>query len=267
MRFRTKLMIAAKQVSPLGLLSIIRRTPAYRWGIRGDFSSWQDVCRLAGAGYLDPRIAAHLLPSYTALFERLRRNPDLATDRTLRLLGAALVALRGIGDREAHILDFGGALGGHYFQIRPLLPASIKVRWTVCETEPMCETGSKHFANDELSFVSSLAAVNGSAALVLASGTLQYVERPYETFRALARRAPFVLVDRLPLTIGDRDRLTIHTVPPWQLRVIYPTWFLSADRWQGEVDGRAVISWECDERYRLGRELVPLRGSLLRTQQ
>ena len=264
MSIRMKLVGLAQQVTPPGLLWLAKRT-VYPWGFRGDYASWQESCRAAGAGYLDPRIADHVLEGTKASIDEWRQSAGRASAATLRLLGAALDALWDAGDREAHILDFGGALGTHYFALRPLLPESLKVRWTVCETEPMCDAGSRNFANDELSFVSSLESVP-SASLAVASGSLQYLEHPIATFRELADRAPYVFVDRLPLTARSKDRLTLQKVPPWLYRSACPAWFLSADTWQREIDGRLVYSWDSDERWQLGGEKVPLRGFLVRTQ-
>lgn len=264
MSTRMKLVRLAQQVTPPGVLWLARKT-VYPWGFRGNFASWQEASSAAGTGYLDPGIADHVLETTKASIDELRQSAGRASDTTLRLLGALLDALWDSDDSEAHILDFGGALGGHYFALRPLLPESLKVRWTVCETPPMCDAGARNFANDELSFVSSLESVS-SASLAIACGSLQYVEHPIATFRELADHAPYVFVDRLPLTVGSKDRLTLQKVPPWLFRAACPAWFLSADTWQREVDGRLVYSWESDERWQLGGEIVPSRGFLVRAQ-
>lgn len=265
MSFRTKLVSIAQQASPPGLLSLAKRSRLYPWGAKGDYASWHAASLAAGAGYSDTRIAENALDAAKAQVVESEEVALRVSISTSRLLSAALIALWEVRRNTINVLDFGGALGKHYFALRPLLPASVKVRWTICETETMCNVGRQHFANDELSFTTSLEAVDHSADLAIASGSLQYVEQPIETLRALAVRAPFVIVDRVPLTVGPRDRLTVQKVPPWLGRAAHPVWILSESTWQREVGGRVVVSWECDERWQLGGEVMPLRGLLLRT--
>ena len=76
--------------------------------------------------------------------------------------------------RKLKVFDFGGNLGGHYFKF--IKATSLNdLFWTVCEVNAIAETGSKHFANLHLNFVSSIDLSNGYDVFI-SSGAIQYVE-------------------------------------------------------------------------------------------
>ncbi len=112
------------------------------------------------------------------------------------------------------VLDFGGACGAHYFQLRNLLDKRLKLSWIVVETPEMVKQ-AKVLETDELSFTSDFElAVNklGEIDLLHTSGTLQCVEKPYEYLtQILQTNAKWILFNRLGLNKLDRDVITIHS--------------------------------------------------------
>jgi putative methyltransferase (TIGR04325 family) len=115
---------------------------------------------------------------------------------------------------EIRVIDFGGACGAHYYLARVVLPPSYKLRWIVVETPAMAQKAETALANDELAFSSNLREAVDSLKrvdLLHTSGTLQCVNNPREYLSTLVSiRATHILFNRLGLTKGPHDVITIH---------------------------------------------------------
>jgi putative methyltransferase (TIGR04325 family) len=259
MKLLSRLASLGERWIPAGAVGAARRLGLYPYGFAGVYASWGDAQRKVGRGYDDAAIAAHALAQLAAQ----RRDPTRPAPSDLRLLAALLHASDATGRDRISVIDFGGALGHHYLAVRPFLPRGSLVQWVVCETEAMCELGRTHMGGDELSFVSSLAALPADATVALASGSLQYVESPHQVLQRLGELAPWVIVDRLPLSACDRDRISLQTVPPWIYRARYPAWFFSASRWSAEHGDQTVLAWDADQRVFYQGEHIQLQGFLL----
>lgn len=127
----------------------------------------------------------------------------------------SLCALLGsYGQNELNVLDFGGAAGAHYFLARCILPPSCRLNWIVVETPAMVERAAPVLSSNELRFTSDLLdAANAMQRIDLlhTSGTLQCVDRPYDYLqRLLATSAHYILFNRLGLTQGSHEVITIH---------------------------------------------------------
>lgn len=127
----------------------------------------------------------------------------------------SLCALLAVLDQEVvHVLDFGGAAGAHYFLTRAILPFSRGLNWTVVETPEMVERARPVLSSDELSFSSNVlkaASRLGRIDLLHTSGTLQCVGNPHDALQTLLSVSPqFILFNRLGLTTGDHDVITVH---------------------------------------------------------
>ena len=222
-----------KDFVPPGALQLLRRAGLYRYGFFGRYGSWQDARAASGKGYVDPAIVPTLVEST----ERLRQGqrPEEITPDSGALLGGLLMALRGHRPPQCTVLDFGGSLGNHYFNLRRFLPTDWRVQWWVCETDLLANVGRERFANEELRFVSSLEDAPDEFDLAIASGSLQYVEQPRHLMRRIASRSRSLLLDRLPLSRNPADRLSVQIVSPWIYRASYPAWFFSREGFLGEL--------------------------------
>lgn len=119
------------------------------------------------------------------------------------------------GDKKSiNVLDFGGACGAHYYNIRAMLDNSIKLNWHVVET-PAMAVQAKELQTVELKFSSDLSeAVEGLGKidLIHTSGTLQCVDDPLKYLRELITiNANYILFNRLGLNEFDNDVVTIHS--------------------------------------------------------
>jgi putative methyltransferase (TIGR04325 family) len=116
--------------------------------------------------------------------------------------------------QEITVLDFGGACGLHYFEIRKLIGSHIKINWAVVETPTMAET-SMPFKNNELSFFADIESAKsflGRVDLLHISGTLQYTDTPRDYFSKLLETAPaYIVLNRLCLNKVDKDIVWIQS--------------------------------------------------------
>lgn len=115
---------------------------------------------------------------------------------------------------QINVIDFGGAAGAHYFLARALLPNTTRLNWRVVETPAMVKHATSELSDDELRFCSDLGEAAGSMGevdLLHTSGTLQCVASPYADLKQLFNiQAKYILLNRLGVTKGDHDVITIH---------------------------------------------------------
>jgi len=136
------------------------------------------------------------------------------------LSGLLLTAAQDGG--RLNVLDFGGALGSHYFQNRKFLTALRDVRWNVVEQPHYAEAGRERLQDEHLRFyaaVDACLAENRPNAILL-SGVLQYLPAPYDVLEALlAVGANTVIIDRTGYVRNRANaRIAIQYVP----EAIYP---------------------------------------------
>jgi putative methyltransferase (TIGR04325 family) len=112
-----------------------------------------------------------------------------------------------------HVIDFGGADGGHYLLVRQLLNPSVKLKWEVVETAALTQT-MQEFSTDELAFSDDLDAAlqkKSKIDILHTSGTIQCVPNPYEYIEKLINSgADYLVFNRQSLNTQDYDVITIQ---------------------------------------------------------
>jgi putative methyltransferase (TIGR04325 family) len=106
-----------------------------------------------------------------------------------------------------NVVDFGGACGAHYFTFRKLLPSKVVLNWIVVETTNMVKY-AKELESESLKFVDSLEVAQiqlGTINLLFSSGTIQSVEQPLKTLKALIDlKAEYMFLTRLSLNTNPK---------------------------------------------------------------
>jgi putative methyltransferase (TIGR04325 family) len=109
------------------------------------------------------------------------------------------------------ILDFGGACGAHFFEIRKFLPETFQLKWIVVETPQMVLSAqAKNLGTKELSFSDTL---NNLPPIdfIYSSCALHYTSKPYDFLNNLLKlEANFILFNRMMFTENDKDLITIQ---------------------------------------------------------
>lgn len=217
-------------IPPIAAEALRRRRAPLRFV--GDFASWNEA-RAASKGYDDASIhdvvreAARAARDGRAAFER--DGVAFAKAEYVWPVAAALLAEAAKQKGRLHVLDFGGSLGSFYYQHRSLF-RGIEVRWAIVEQPAFVATGNREFADERLSFHSSIndacGAVNPS--VVLFSSVLNYVEEPEAIVSEAVRRDPSaVIIDRTAFTNDVKSKLVVQHSRGHAYVADYPAWLLS----------------------------------------
>lgn len=213
---------AFKQLCP-PLLTPLARTLSQRLGsgdrnLRGDFATWAEA-HAHSTGYDGAQILERVLHATRTvkqgggIFERDSIVFQAAVPPYPLLFGLSSSA--SFAEGSLRVLDFGGSLGSSYALCRPYLKNIPHVHWSVVEQAHYVEAGRKEFADEELRFYDSIdaAATHEKPHVVLLSGVLQYLERPYEVLAQLAQLKIPIIIDRTPWSDDANDHFTVQVVP------------------------------------------------------
>jgi putative methyltransferase (TIGR04325 family) len=261
---KRELKILIREVTPpvvLRLLRPFRERRSPRYGYFGDYPTFDAaVADCTTDGYSNDQIVARVSEQTEEVKDRFsgQATSVLLDGRIMQNLAATLLAISSGARATLSVLDFGGGLGIHHYQMSPFLAVQSKLSWLVCETEVMVREGNRRGRSPGLQFVSSLDEAHGPFDLVLASGAIQYLPDPLETLARLAQLSDHLLLNRLPLVPSDRDRLTVHKVDPAIYPAVIPTWFLSERRWFARLE---ALGFEVTMRWEVPQDVLVLDGA------
>jgi putative methyltransferase (TIGR04325 family) len=137
-----------------------------------------------------------------------------------------------ISGGRLNVIDFGGSLGSAYWQSRPFLSAVPRVDWRVVEQPHYVSLGRREFANEHLTFHSSIADASADLdqGLALLCCVLQFLPDPREILRQISRSTvTHLLIDRTPMSQSDGIRLAIQHTPKLIYPASYPQWIFPVD--------------------------------------
>jgi putative methyltransferase (TIGR04325 family) len=210
---------------------LLRKIGSYIWvNWAGDYPSWQAAAAEC-SGYDQPVILEKVRDTLLRV-----KNGEIAGERdsmplarieySFPLLMALNYAARRSGNRLS-VLDFGGSLGTSYYQNRGMLHGLREFHWSVVEQPHFVEEGRRSFADHELSFYPDVksALAEHSVNFALLSGVLPFLEQPEKVLEEIFARPPeFILLDRTPVMLSGRSRITKQTVPKRLYPATYPCW-------------------------------------------
>ncbi len=113
------------------------------------------------------------------------------------------------------VLDAGGHMGTKYRAFRPFLGDLSAVTWTVWDVPAMVEAGARRAATDglgELRFTSTLDSIGAEHDLWLASGLLQYLDRPFADLLAAVPVLPRTIILNKVAVTDDRSFFTLENL-------------------------------------------------------
>jgi len=174
------------------------------------YAEAREFCR--SAGYEDADLVEMVFEKTKLVKDQLLNGKFPLSESAAQSLLAVLFALQqGGSQKEIKIMDFGGACGAHYFQLRPFIPRDVRLDWVVVETPAMVEK-ARAFQTDELCFVASVFEAREklqNVNLLHSSGALQYVPDPQATIQEFMVCQPtYIFLSRLALSASE----TIITV-------------------------------------------------------
>lgn len=197
--------------------------------LEGPLGSWDAAAKRA-TGWDSPAIAEKALAAAlkvrdgAAAFERDSRPHDRIIYSPTVLAALLLAAAR---YRKLNVIDFGGALGSNYYQNIKLVRAlpDMPVNWNVVERPVLAKLGVAQFQTAELRFYDDLATARLENAVLLFTGSLQYVADPFGLLEQAVHGIDIVAVDRFYVSpaVGhaayvqhlDPRRFGAATLPMW----------------------------------------------------
>lgn len=246
--------VVLKNLLPPLLTTWLRRaTSRMPVVFHGNYSTWSEACEEA-EGY-DAREILNRVVSATrkvvageAVFERdsvLFDHVEYSWPLLASLLQVALEA------GSLRVIDFGGSLGSTLRQNRRYLERLPMPRaWHVVEQRSFVEAGNREFSDETLSFFETIEeASKDGADVVLFSSSLCYIADPSAALEAAATcGARYLLIDRLPIIPGSRDRISLQKVREPIYHASYPIRMFAEEllfrdllaRW------RLIEKWDCD---------------------
>jgi putative methyltransferase (TIGR04325 family) len=225
-----------KELIPPIIFSVIRRLKKQNnsneiWS--GDYTTWAKAQR-GCSGYNSNII---LEKCKTALLKVKNGEAVYERDSVLfneihyswgLLVGLQRAALE--NDGKLCVLDFGGSLGSSYFQNKEFLITLKKLQWCIVEQPNFVNCGRKHFESDQLKFYFTIeeCCEKHKPNVLLLSGVLQYLEKPYEWIDKFVDLCiPYIIIDRTSFVESEKDILSVQNVPSSIYLASYPAWFFN----------------------------------------
>jgi putative methyltransferase (TIGR04325 family) len=196
-------------------LHLVRNFVRSRVLFQKTYPTYVDALRqCSGDSYLSSDIAKIVAAKTRILAASLRDRAAIDFTATSVLsLTAILHLLRSEQVPVVRVIDFGGACGAHYFQVRAALPDATPLKWAVVET-PTMVSAAKEFESDELHFFEDLPTAKSwvvDADLTHSSSTLPYTSEPFEWLkRLIGLSSKYLLLTRMNMTEGDRDIIFVQ---------------------------------------------------------
>lgn len=218
------------------------------YGWKGNYSSWEDAKKKC-TGY-DSKIIFEKVKSAALKVKRgeavYERDSVIFNkiDYSFPLLSSLLfVALKNNG--ILNVLDFGGSLGSAYFQNKKLFRSLKNLNWCIVEQRHFVDEGKKNFADEHLHFFYDINTClrEYSINVALFASSLQYLEHPYSYLdEVVSNKVGFIIIDRTPVMLSEKDRITIQKVQKKIYNASYPCRIMSEKK---------LFSFFTDKNYKL----------------
>jgi putative methyltransferase (TIGR04325 family) len=166
------------------------------------------------------------------------------------------------------VLDVGGAGADYFYQFQKFAP-QINFDWTVLETPALAEAMSNEFGRNlsNLRWLDSIENTDEIYDVVLCSGVLQCVEKPFELLETLVKKSKFVIINRIPLVESPEHFFAVQNIITNGKRASYPVHFFGEKAFLTELTrhGEVEMKWlVIEDQPVINRKAWPHRGLVLR---
>lgn len=210
-------------------------TVSGRGSFAGAYPDFASAVR-ASDGYEAPSAVQPIVAGAREWLRSFDPKGVVSNPRVLQVLAAMAPAIS--RKKTVRVLDVGGSSGSYFHEIRRAVPET-SWDWTVLET-PALASAMQEFTTDSLRFVDQ--PDGESYDVVLLSGFLQYVERPYDEMKRLCALGEFAIITRCPLVDGP----DVVSVQRLRTGASYPAWFFSEKNFVSALSGlgRVLMRWD-----------------------
>lgn len=212
---------------------ILKKVSSLFYGWSGNYDTWQQAaskCSGYDSDVIIQKVRSSLLKvkNGEAVYERDSVIFDKVYYSFPLLSALSFVAAR--NDNRLNVLDFGGSLGSSYYQNRNFFKETKEFNWCIVEQKHFVTEGIKTFSDEHLKFYYDIDSClkEQQIDVLLLSSVIQYIEKPYELIDfLLSKNFKYVVIDRTPLLLEGKDRITIQKVPKNIYEAQYPCWLLN----------------------------------------
>ena len=230
--------IARKIVPPIAfdIIKFVKLKKTF-YGFKGNYIDWKTAAAQC-TGWESNDILEKVSQSTLNVKKNLsffERDGELVSSQNYNFPVLAFL-LRCINheELELNVIDFGGSFGSHYFRFKPFLNPAYELNWSVVEQQHYVEHANKNFKNAELKFYTSIkeALLDNKTNTFLSSGTIQYLEKPYEFINNLINDSfDYIILDRIFMIEHQSDRIVIQEVnPDLFYNASFPAWLFNETR-------------------------------------
>jgi putative methyltransferase (TIGR04325 family) len=176
------------------------------------YKTYEEALSQCSANAYQNEELCNMIADKTLIYIESLQKPYCFNPTTVYLAFALNFFSNSTSRREIKVIDFGGACGTHYFEVRNILPPTISLKWFVVETEQMIQSAmSRGLGKGELTFVTQIEDVNEPIDFVYSSSALQYVPSPYSFLKKLIGvGARMVLFNRMMFNKNNYDIITVQ---------------------------------------------------------
>jgi putative methyltransferase (TIGR04325 family) len=226
---------------PPGLRNYLNRVFGFAIIYRGVYGTWSEAVAIA-KGYDDAALLERVKQSALKVRQgEAAWEQDGVTFPGITYPFPLLACLERVGlanGGRLSVLDFGGSLGSTYFRCRAFLSDQKELRWSVVEQPHFVDCGRELFADEVLSFHTSLDEClrQESPNVVLLSAVLQYLERPYELLgRLIELPVEYLIIARTAWSFTE-ELLTVQIIPPSLYEASYPSWLFDGAKFMAFLE-------------------------------
>jgi putative methyltransferase (TIGR04325 family) len=213
--------------------------------------------------------------------EVLGQKPWILKNTNVFLIAAIHDFIMKSSTLNISVIDFGGACGAHYFEIRRFFPDSLKFKWHVVETPEMFRSAKNHvFENEELLFIDNIEIIETKIDFIHSSGALQSVP-DYHCFllQLMKFDAKYMLFNRMMFNENNYDFVTIQKsklsdngpgpMPEKYMdkEIFYPHTTIALNNFLNIVQEKYELEWSFEENsgsYQINDEKIIGRGLLFK---
>ncbi|MEO6686674.1 MAG: methyltransferase, TIGR04325 family [Dyadobacter sp.] len=209
----------------------------------GNYENWEEMAAMSG-GYQAKTILDITKNSLLKVKngEAVYERDSVLFDKKLypySVISALLYAAVECGG-TLNVLDFGGSLGSTYYQVRDLIPPSVKLHWSVVEQEEYVTCGKDLFEDEILKFHYTIkeSFTSKKTDVLILSSVIQYLPKPHDFLNEISEFGfKYIILDRTSFIKNDQpDRLTLQIVPAHIYDAKYPAWFFNEKKLMQHFD-------------------------------
>lgn len=175
------------------------------------YDTYEDALRSSGRGYetseLVDVIVLKTKTNGNKIFDNLSLNSSgLSSLSALLYLGQQF--------KTINVIDLGGSTGLLYHMMRPFLDNNTRLNWCVVESAALAAKSKEVFTTSELRFSDDLEQAikeAGDLHLVICSGVIQYLPKPYQALETLAAsNSRYLLFSRMCFSKRTTDVIILQ---------------------------------------------------------